>query len=263
MPRLALITGASSGIGAEFAKQLAARDYDLILVARRAERLNQLATDLKQSHSLNTETLVADLACDEGIASVEQRVASERNLDLLVNNAGFGTMGYFHCLDGSTQDQMHRLHVLTTMRLTHAALPAMIARRNGGIINVSSVAGFWQSPGSVSYCATKRWMNSFTHGLALELRAMSSPVKVQALCPGFTISEFHDVARIDRKLVPKAWWMTSEQVVGESLEGLDQGRQLVVPGRRYRALVFFMKHLPQSWVDAVALRQRRSLEMAK
>lgn len=259
MRKLALITGASSGIGAEFAKQLATRNYDLVLVARRQERLNELAGSLQQSYGITAETLQADLASEPGLAAVEQRIAPSENLDLLVNNAGFGTLGYFHRLDVSSQDEMHRLHVLATLRLAHAALPRMIARKSGGIINVSSVAGFWQSPGSVSYCATKHWMNSFTKGLALELRAIGSPVKVQALCPGFTLSEFHDVARMDRNLVPKAWWMTAEQVVSESLQGLEQGRELVVPGLRYRLVVFFMQRLPQSLVVRVALRQRRGL----
>lgn len=260
MRKLALITGASSGIGAEFAKQLAKKQYDLVLVARREERLMELSGTLQQTFGISAESLPADLSSDQGLAAVEQRIAALENLELLVNNAGFGTMGHFYRLDVSSQDQMHRLHVLATMRLTHAALPAMIARQTGGIINVSSVAGFWQSPGSVSYCATKHWMNSFTKGLSLELRSLGSPVKLQALCPGFTVSEFHEVAGMDRNQVPKTLWMTAEQVVSESLEGLDQGRELVVPGLRYRLLVFFMKHVPESWVDMVALRQRRGLQ---
>lgn len=259
MRRLALITGASSGIGAEFARQLAARGYDLVLVARREDRLKQVADSLRQSHAVTTEVLPADLASDDGLARVEQRVAAAENLELLVNNAGFGAYDYFHQADVRSQDQMHRLHVLATVRLTHAALGGMISRGRGGIINISSVAGFWQAPASVSYDATKCWMNSFTRGLALELKSIGSPVKVQALCPGFTISEFHEAAGIDRTLIPKSLWMTAEEVVAESLRGFDEGRVFVIPGWRYRLLVFFMKHVPQAIVDAVALRQRRNL----
>jgi short-subunit dehydrogenase len=259
MRRLALITGASSGIGLTFAKELATRGYDLVLVARREDRLKQVADSLRQAHAIATEVLPADLTSDEGLARVEQRVIGAENLELLVNNAGFGILGYFHRVDASGQGQMHRLHVLATVRLTHAALGGMIARGRGGVINVSSVAGFWQAPASVSYDATKCWMNSFTRGLALELKSIGSPVQVQALCPGFTISEFHEAAGIDRNLIPKSWWMTAEQVVEESLRGFDQGKVFVIPGWRYRLLVFCMKHLPQAMIDAVALQQRKKL----
>jgi short-subunit dehydrogenase len=259
MPRLALVTGASSGIGLVFAKELASRGYDLVLVARRTDRLQQLADSLRQSHAIATEVLPVDLASDEGLARVEQCVAAAENLQLLVNNAGFGSVGYFHSIDARSQDQMHRLHVLATMRLTRAALGGMVTRKTGAVINVSSVAGFWQSPGTVSYCATKCWMNSFTKGLALELKSIGSPVKVQALCPGFTRTEFHNTAGYDRTLISETWWMTAEKVVSESLRGLERNQLFVVPGWRYRLLVFFMKHLPQAIMDAVALKQRKSL----
>ncbi len=260
MARLAVVTGASSGIGAEFATQLAARQYDLILVARRHDRLDQVASSLRRAHAIQVEVLPADLASDAGLALLEQRIAASPNLELLVNNAGFGTSGLFHRIDVASQDQMHRLHVLATMRLTHAALPGMIARQSGAVINVSSVAAFWQAPGSVSYCATKCWMNSFTKGLALELRSLASPVKVQALCPGFTISEFHETAGIHRKPISKIWWMTAEQVVLESLRGLDRNKLFVIPGWQYRFAAFFMKNLPPALIDAAALRQRRNLD---
>ena len=259
MQRLALITGASSGIGWVFAKQLVARGYQLVIVARRHERLRELASSLEDAGRGGAEILAADLASDEGIAQVEQRIAGAENLDLLVNNAGFGATGYFHQTDPGTHDQMHRLHVLATLRLTRAALPGMIARRRGAIINVSSVAGFWQAPGSVSYDATKCWMNSFTRGVALELKHIGSPVKVQALCPGFTVTEFHEAAGINREMIPKSWWMTAEDVVADSLKGLDQGELFVIPGWRYRLLVFFMKHAPQNVLDRFALRQTRNL----
>jgi short-subunit dehydrogenase len=149
---------------------------------------------------------------------------------------------------------MHRLHVMATMRLAHAALRGMVARGRGAVINVSSVAGFGQSPGSVSYCATKAWINSFTEGLRLELRGMGSPVKVQALCPGFTLSEFHDAMHMDRKRIPGWLWTRAEDVVDASLEGLAQGKLFVVPGEFYQLLVKLEMWMPQGLREALAIR---------
>ena len=248
---VALITGASSGIGETFARALAARGYDLILVARRKERLEALAREL------NAEVLVADLTKDAELKLVEDRIAAADNLELLVNNAGFGALGRFWEADLDGQDQMHRLHVLATMRLTHAALKGMVARKSGGVINVASVAGFVQSPGSTSYGATKRWMNGFTEGLYLELKSIGSPVKVQALCPGFTYSEFHDVAGMDRGTIPASLWMKAEDVVAASLRGLDRGDLFVIPGWRYKFLVRLLAVVPDG------LRRWGSLRYAK
>ena len=183
---LALITGASSGIGATYAQRLAARGYDLILVARRADRLGNLARDLAQKHGIAAEPLPADLASDADCARVASRIRESANLEFLVNGAGFGSLRRFWNAELEVQDRMHRLHVLATMLLTHAALPGMIARKKGFLVNVSSVAAFMQYPGSVSYCATKAWMNSFTQGLNIELRGLGTGVRVQALCPGYT-----------------------------------------------------------------------------
>ena len=259
MSRLALITGASSGIGAAFAAALAARGYDLVLVARRRDALERQARSLRQERGILAEVCTADLTSDQDLARVEQRIAAASDLELLVNNAGFGTRGKFFHADIRGQDQMHRLHVLATMRLTHAALAGMVERRRGGVINVSSVAAFWQSPGSVSYCATKGWINSFTEGLAMELAGAGSPVKVQALCPGYTRSAFHESAGMRMEGIPKSLWMTAEQVVAESLRGLDRGRTFVVPGWPYKGFVFLMKHVPRVVLRSVAVRQMRRL----
>jgi len=258
MSGLALITGASSGIGAAFAAALAQRKYDLILVARRGDRLQDLSRSLAQSHGVEVEALAADLTRDQDLARVEQRIAAS-NLELLVNNAGFGSRGKFFETDLEGQDQMHRLHVLATVRLTHAALSGMVARGKGGVINVSSVAGFWQAPGNVSYCATKCWMNSFTEGLALELTAAGSPVKVQALCPGYTRSEFHDAAGLNREHIGAGMWMSAEEVVGESLRGLDRGKTFIIPGWRYKAATLLLKHMPRVILRQAAARQQRRL----
>jgi short-subunit dehydrogenase len=243
--RLAVITGASSGIGAAFARALAGRGFDLVLVARRRERLEQLASELAAAHGIQAEPLGADLTDEAELKVVEDRIARAGSLDLLVNDAGFGTRGRFFEADLAGQDRMHRLHVLATMRLTHAALASMVPRARGAVINVSSVSGFIQAVGSTSYSATKCWMNSFTEGLYLELKSAGSPVKVQALCPGFTLSEFHDVLGMDRKVIPARMWMRAEEVVARSLAGLERGELFVVPGWRYKLIVHLVPALPR------------------
>ena len=259
MRPLALITGASTGIGATFARQLAARGYDVLLVARRRELLETLAHELQSSYKIGAEILPADLTSDADLAAVEQRIAAAGNLELLVNNAGFGTIGKFFKVDVKGQDQMHRLHVLATLRLTHAVLPGMVARNQGAVINVSSVAGFWQAPGSISYCATKAWINSFTEGLYLELKGSGSAVKVQALCPGYTYSEFHDALEFDRSHIPRWLWMRADDVVTSSLRGLDRDALFVVPGWQYKIAVALLRMIPRSIGHAVAVRQARAL----
>ena len=242
----ALITGASSGIGAAFARALAARGHDLILVARRRDRLDELGAELMRAHRVKIEAMGADLTAESDLSAVEEKIRRTHTLDLLVNNAGFGTRGRFWEADPAGQQQMHILHVMATMRLTQAALPGMVERSRGGIINVSSVAGFAAAPGNASYGATKAWMNTFTEALALELRGAGSRVRVQALCPGFTYTEFHDVMGVDRGLIPRGWWGPADRVVAESLRGLERGQLFVVPGLRYKLLVLAMTLIPRS-----------------
>ena len=163
---LAVITGASSGLGVVFARKLAA-EYDLLLVARRKERLESLAAELAAQYGCDVAVLPVDLTDENDLAAVADRIAGEQNLALLVNNAGFGTRGLFWESDLAVQEQMHRLHVMATVRLSHAALRNLVAKNAGGLINVASVAAFVQRAGSVSYGATKRWMAAFTEGLYL------------------------------------------------------------------------------------------------
>ncbi len=245
---LAAITGASSGIGATFARLLARDGYDLLLIARRKDRLEELAAELPCS----SEVLVADLVDDGDLNAVAARLAEEPRLDLLVNNAGFGTRGRFW--EAASQIEMHKLHVVATATLTHAALQGMTARRRGSIINVASVAGFMQNPVSVSYCATKSWINSFSEGLWLAMKAAGLPIRVQSLCPGFTYSEFHDVAQMDRATIPKSWWMQAEFVVGKSLAALDRNELFVIPGWRYKAVVWLFSWLPRPLRHIVMLQ---------
>ena len=241
---VAVITGASSGLGVVFARKLAAQ-HDLILVARRKEKLESLAAELTAQFGCAVEVLPADLTGEQDLTVVAERIAAEPGLALLVNNAGFGARGLFWESDLKVQEQMHRLHVAATVRLSYAALRNMVARNSGGIINVASVAAFWQRGGSVSYGATKRWMTTFTEGLYLDLKSFGSTVKLQALCPGYTYTEFHDTMKLDRtKMAPPSMWLNAEFVVDESLKALPQGKLLVVPGWRYKALVALASILP-------------------
>jgi short-subunit dehydrogenase len=255
---VALITGASAGIGSAFARKLAARGYDLILVARRKDRLDALGAELASAHGVVSESLEADLTEPPELRRVEERIAGCPQLELLVNNAGFGTLHSFTKAPVDLQDKMIRIHITATMRLSHAALSVMIPARKGAIVNVSSLAAFETNPGSVSYSASKAWVNRFTEGLDLELKTSGSPVKVQALCPGFTYTEFHDVVGIDRTKIPKWLWLAADLVVDESLKGLDRGRLIVIPGFRYRRMKFVRDFIPgalRRWV-AIALAKR-------
>jgi uncharacterized protein len=256
---LAVVTGASSGIGAEFAKQLAAGGYDLLLVARRLDRLEHLGTKLSEQYGVSVESLAADLAKEDDLARVEDRLRQEPKLGAVINNAGFGSKGYFWDATLESQDLMHRVHVMATMRLSHVALNRMVAQGRGALINVASVAGFSLGAGSVSYCATKAWMINFTEGLAVDLRSSGSPVRVQALCPGFTLTEFHDVMGMNRGVVPGALWMRVEDVVTESLRGLELGRVVVVPGWSYKLMRFLLWLMPPAARRALGAKSGRAL----
>ncbi len=243
--RLAVITGASAGLGALFASRLAAQGNDLLLVARRRDRLDALKAELEAPHGVRVETAVADLAARDDLEALARDLERREKVDLLVNNAGFGTRGAFWETDYARQEEMVRLHIGATMRLTRAVLPAMVARNSGAIINVASVAGFFRSAGNASYCATKGWMCDFTEALRLELDgAGASGVVVQSLCPGFTYTEFHDVMGVSRDGIGKKWWMPAEFVVDESLKALATGNLFVVPGWRYKLLVALGSRLP-------------------
>ena len=257
---IALITGASSGLGVEFARQLARAGHDITLVARRHDRLDAVAADLQIHYPIRAEPLVADLATDAGVQTVVDYINSNPGLEILVNNAGFGTKGLFFQADLAGQEQMHQLHVIATMRLCHAALGPMVARKSGAIINVSSVAGFTLGVGSVSYGATKAWMNVFTRGLDAELHQIGSPVKVQALCPGFTITEFHDSLQTDRSLVPRWLWLRAEDVVAASLAALKKNKVIVVTGWQYRLFVTILRFLPYSALRRLAQASGRRMK---
>lgn len=249
---IALVTGASSGIGEVFARKLAARGFRLILVARREDRLRKLAAELGPPNRF----IVADLGVADDVVRVERAIEECSRLELLVNNAGFGSKGRFWQTDLERQEEMHRVHIMATVRLTHAALRTMTPRNKGAVISVSSVAAFGTAPGSVSYCATKSWINAFTEGLRAELRSIGSPVRVQVLCPGLTYSEFHDVLNVPRRSVPRWLWLQTEYVVECSLRGLERGQWLVIPDWKYKLGVTFLRYFPWALRGMLARRGR-------
>jgi short-subunit dehydrogenase len=253
----ALITGASSGIGAEFARQLAAAGYNLLLSARRQEKLAALAAELEAAHPISAEIFVADLTDPDDIARLETHIA-EINLTVLVNNAGFGTTGGLMASDLAQQTGMISVHAAAPMRLCRAALPGMSARGGGIIINVSSISAFFPAPGDVNYPATKAYLNTFSQ--ALQAEVADEGIIVQALCPGFTVTEFHDtrlMTDFDREKVPAALWMTAVEVVHTSLHSLNPDHVICIPGRRYQLLVAATRSGPTALMLRLARRFRQ------
>jgi len=247
--RRALVTGASAGIGAAFAERLARDGYDLVLVARRRERLEALARRLSEEHGVQVGVLVADLVDADALLTVEQQVQAPPGLDLLVNNAGFGTAGPFQECDPDREEREILLNDVALVRLTRAALPRMVERGSGAVINVSSMAGFVPSPYNATYAATKAFVNSFTEALAEELRGTG--VRVQALCPGFTRTEFQEVAEVDTSSIPSIAWMEPGSVVDASLKSLASGDVVCVPGLANRATSLVARSLPHALVARV------------
>ena len=244
--RTALITGASSGIGAAFARELAERGSDLVVVARRAGRLRQLARELGSEYGIAVEVLTADLTEPSGVARVEERAAA--GVDLLINNAGMGTNGHFANLPVDGEEREVRLNVLAVLRLTAAALPGMIARRHGGIVNVSSVAGFQALPGSATYATSKAFVTSFTESLAGETHGTG--VHVTVVAPGFTRTTMSG----EGAGVPGFLLLDADRVVRAALDAVERGSVLVVPGSQWKAIGLATRHLPRPLLRAMTRR---------
>ncbi|HYG94767.1 MAG TPA: SDR family oxidoreductase [Nocardioides sp.] len=238
----ALVTGATAGIGHEFARQLAARGDDLVIVARDVERLERVAGDLRSSYGVGVEVLPADLNDPTQLARVEARVGDrDRPVDLLVNNAGFGLKGSF--LDNPVEVEVAQHDVLVTavLRLSHAAVGAMAERGHGGVINVSSVAAFLPRG---TYSAAKAWVNSFSLWAHNEYGPQG--VRVMALCPGFVKTEFHQRLGVDReKTAPRPLWLEPERLVRDALADFDKGKAVSVPSKRYKVIVSATRVVPR------------------
>jgi short-subunit dehydrogenase len=235
---LALITGASAGLGAAFARQLAGRGYNLILVARRKEKLADLAAEIKKDHQIDVEILQADLATIAGIQKVEQRIQAINRLDILINNAGFGLAGEFARQSVDQNQDMLQVHCVAPMRMVHAALPGMIARQSGTIINVASISAFIPMTGNVQYSASKSYLVTFSR--ALQLENQRNGIKLQVLCPGFFHSEFHDVMRANKKTIPGWLFMQADKVARRSLGALKHRSVVYIPGFIYQLAVLLV-----------------------
>jgi short-subunit dehydrogenase len=248
----ALVTGATAGIGAAFLRRLATDGYDLVLVARDAGRLDAAVADLA-TKGTKAEALRADLATDDGIAAVEERLADrERPVDLLVNNAGFGHRGRFLSVPVADELAMVKVHVEAVLRLTAAALPWMVERGTGGVVNVASVAAFFPRG---TYGASKAWVVSFSQAVRQDVAG--SGVRVLALCPGFVHTEFHDRAGMDMSGVKPFLWLDADDVVDTALHDLRAGRAVSVPGRQYKAIVAAGSLVPRNLAARLASRAGR------
>ncbi|MBU6997050.1 MAG: SDR family oxidoreductase [Theionarchaea archaeon] len=237
--KVALITGASSGLGEAYARKLASQGYDLVLVARREERLSALSSELQADYPITAEVLVADLTRERDIKRVETTISDLDHIDILINNAGFGTTGTFAEVDLKGQLGMITLYVVAPTRLIRAALHKM--EKGGSIINVASLGAFIKVPGNVTYCAAKSYLVVFSETLQIELKEKG--IRVQALCPGFARTEFHGkMGGFDSSVVPKVLWMNPEDVVKESLKALEKGKVVCIPGLRNR-IVFILARI--------------------
>lgn len=249
----ALITGSTAGIGAAFARRLAADGHDLVLVARDTKRLREQATELHDRHGIEAEVLTADLAEDAGIEKAAARLGDRRNpVDLLINNAGFGNKGRFLDVPMADELRMLKVHIEAVLRLTSAATGAMRERGRGGVVNVASVAAFVPRG---TYGASKAWVVQFTQGAARDLAG--SGVRLMALAPGFVRTEFHERAGMGTDNIPGWMWLDADKLVAAALADLAHGRTLSVPDPRYKALMGLVKVTPRGLLGGITSRTGR------
>ncbi|MFJ6084125.1 SDR family NAD(P)-dependent oxidoreductase [Streptomyces sp. NPDC092369] len=249
----ALITGSTAGIGAAFARRLAADGHNLVLVARDTERLGQQATELHDRHGIEATVLTADLATDEGIEAVAARLSDRKNpVDLLINNAGFGNKGRYLDVPMADELRMLKVHCEAVLRLTSAAAEAMRERGRGGVVNVASVAAFVPRG---TYGASKAWVVQFTQGAAKDLAG--SGVRLMALAPGFVRTEFHERAGMGTDNIPGWMWLDADKLVAAALQDLARGKSLSIPDPRYKVLMGLVKVTPRALLGGVTSKTGR------
>lgn len=241
----ALITGATSGIGKAFAERFAAMGYDLILTGRRRQIITEFARKLKKRYRIQVTVIIAELTSEKGISSVITAIQEADRLSALVNNAGYGVEGLFKNLRAQEHLDMMTVHMSAPMRFMHAALPRMIERKNGIIINVASIGAFAPSPINGIYGGTKSFLVVLTESLHMEVRRHG--VRVQALCPGFTRTDFHSKMGVEEELNKNKGiiWMTSERVTGISLKYLARGKVVCIPGLNNKLLYALTRLTPR------------------
>lgn len=239
----ALITGATSGIGAAFARRLASEGSDLVVVARDEARLETTKVAIEDRYRVHVDVLSADLTTDEGYERVAKRLAAEPLIDTLVNSAGIGLYRRFGNLPLADEERLLDLNVRAVMRLSYAALAPMTSAGRGLIVNISSVAGFVPRGDVATYSASKAWVTMFSEALAIQLAGTG--VLVCAVCPGFTRTEFHQRAKADMSRVPDWMWQDADEVVAEGLADARKGKSVSVPGRQYKALVGASRTVPR------------------
>ena len=237
--KLAAVTGASDGLGKEFARQLAAEGYNLLVIARRENLLHELKVDLEAKYNIQVEPLVCDLSKPDELKRLEDRLETEESLEVMVNNAGFGHDGVFPNVNPDAEESMIRVHVIALMRLSRAALIPMCKRQKGYVVNLSSVAAFLYGENTAEYIATKAYVLSFSKSLQCDVRKYG--VRVQALCPGFTHTGFHDTESMKffKKSATPSWlWLEAERVVRCSLQSIRRSLRVVcIPSLRYKLIL--------------------------
>jgi short-subunit dehydrogenase len=251
MQSWALVTGATAGIGESFTRLLADNNYNIVLVARDLPRMQERARDLESKYGVSTHVIQADLATDNGCAVVEQYIANNQ-IDVLINNAGFGINKAFTVSALDEEQQLLDVLVRTPMRLMHVALPLMKQRNKGVVINVSSVASFIAGG---TYSASKSYLTVLSESLHTEL--IGTKVKISALCPGFTSTEFHQRGRMSMKGLPAFMWLNSDALVAKAWSDALKGKAVSIPGWQYQLLVFVIQLLPRSIVRKVGMSMRK------
>ncbi len=257
--KTACVTGATSGMGAAFARKLAELGYDLLLTGRREEKIRELAREIISKTDVKVEVMIVELAQEKALNELVSKVKEAKNLDFLINNAGFAVRNFFHQENFSIHRDMLAAHVMAPVRLTHAALPGMVERGKGAVINVSSTSSFTPFPKNAMYAATKCFLNLFSESLHLELKGTG--VKIQVLCPGMTRTDFHEKMGFKREEIYKNKGllkaMEPEEVVDVSLKCLEKDKPVCIPGLHNKITIMLAKLIPRSFLYRLLLFRRR------